>query len=223
MCKFAAAPLAVYPRWRGEHPPAPRSRHHSPGLSPLARGTPHISKDNFLRSRFIPAGAGNTYQIESRSVMSAVYPRWRGEHIRERLNKNIGRGLSPLARGTRCIFAVIVRLGRFIPAGAGNTIVCKFAAAPLAVYPRWRGEHPPAPRSRHHSPGLSPLARGTPHISKDNFLRSRFIPAGAGNTYQIESRSVMSAVYPRWRGEHVVYSLSSSDWAGLSPLARGTH
>ncbi len=90
-----------------------------------------------------------------------VYPRWRGE-------LNIGNGfaaaasgLSPLARGALREEYLQHPQERFIPAGAGNTIVCKFAAAPLAVYPRWRGEH--WSKYRQHVPyhGLSPLARGT--------------------------------------------------------------
>ncbi|EMZ83233.1 hypothetical protein ECP030529314_3156 [Escherichia coli p0305293.14] len=70
-----------------------------------------------------------------------VYPRWRGD-------LNIGNGfaaaasgLSPLARGTRQNgLSSLVRL-RFIPAGAGNTILNDAAPTAPTVYPRWRGEH----------------------------------------------------------------------------------
>ncbi|CTV37293.1 hypothetical protein AC35_0941 [Escherichia coli 3-475-03_S3_C2] len=130
-----------------------------------------------------------------------VYPRWRGE-------LNIGNGfaaaasgLSPLARGTLFGGAVVPLFFRFIPAGAGNTIVCKFAAAPLAVYPRWRGEH--WSKYRQHVPyhGLSPLARGTRYMETHHDVQKRFIPAGAGNT--------LLSVAGRMR-------------SSLSPLARGT-
>lgn len=91
-----------------------------------------------------------------------VYPRWRGELYVKNICNTRKNGLSPLARGARHSQADPATALRFIPAGAGNTIVCKFAAAPLAVYPRWRGEH--WSKYRQHVPyhGLSPLARGTP-------------------------------------------------------------
>ena len=50
----------------------------------------------------------------------------------------------------------------------------------------------------------------------------RFIPAGAGNTRYSRSPRDVTAVYPRWRGEHAGYFDFRHDEAGLSPLARGT-
>ena len=70
-------------------------------------------------------------------------------------------GLSPLARGTRTLGAASGQLERFIPAGAGNTLVKTRQAIKLAVYPRWRGEHALADQLGVSYSGLSPLARGT--------------------------------------------------------------
>ncbi len=116
-------------------------------------------------------------------------------------------GLSPLARGARHSQADPATALRFIPAGAGNTIVCKFAAAPLAVYPRWRGEH--WSKYRQHVPyhGLSPLARGTHTIRAVLRPNIRFIPAGAGNTLLSVAGRMRRSVYPRWRGEHSKHNL----------------
>ncbi|SUG62332.1 Domain of uncharacterised function (DUF2825) [Salmonella enterica subsp. arizonae] len=50
-------------------------------------------------------------------------------------------GLSPLARGTRYILFFCCHFGRFIPAGAGNTMKAIVFTLTQAVYPRWRGEH----------------------------------------------------------------------------------
>ena len=112
---------SVYPRWRGEHWLCNSSTHDHVGLSPLARGTHYA----FLRlpgfCRFIPAGAGNTLPPESINSWYAVYPRWRGEHPHVDYINIMGRGLSPLARGTR------------------GCSVFHYAGWP--VYPRWRGEH----------------------------------------------------------------------------------
>ena len=74
-----------------------------------------------LLLRFIPAGAGNTPAALSTSIITAVYPRWRGEHGQDYNKPARTDGLSPLARGTlRMTFPFRVNW-RFIPAGAGNT------------------------------------------------------------------------------------------------------
>ncbi len=151
-----------------------------------------------------------------------VYPRWRGELYVKNICNTRKNGLSPLARGARHSQADPATALRFIPAGAGNTIVCKFAAAPLAVYPRWRGEH--WSKYRQHVPyhGLSPLARGTHTIRAVLRPNIRFIPAGAGNTCRVKPLAADLAVYPRWRGEHTTVGSWEDEEIGLSPLARGT-
>ncbi len=152
--------------------------------------------------RFIPAGAGNTSSLHGRNKRHSVYPRWRGEHHEITLNWLSVSGLSPLARGTRCIVIERSPRPRFIPAGAGNTVDAFTSPENEPVYPRWRGEH------RHwqpHTPaytGLSPLARGThPHFRRYESV-FRFIPAGAGNTPRAHIFKFSESVYPRWRGEH---------------------
>ncbi|EZJ17965.1 hypothetical protein AD10_3227 [Escherichia coli 1-182-04_S4_C2] len=72
-------------------------------------------------------------------------------------------GLSPLARGTPRLGVRVGIIGRFIPAGAGNTWSWWKPTVPVAVYPRWRGEHRSPSRVVYVIVGLSPLARGTPH------------------------------------------------------------
>ena len=70
--------------------------------------------------------------------------------------------------------------------------------------------------------GLSPLARGTQQNGEDFAQKLRFIPAGAGNTAVNAMIILRPAVYPRWRGEHVVWPEKVGFKCGLSPLARGT-
>ncbi|ESK02444.1 hypothetical protein G759_03001 [Escherichia coli HVH 98 (4-5799287)] len=50
---------------------------------------------------------------------------------------------------------------RFIPAGAGNTVLDHFKFTIDSVYPRWRGEHGDNGYPLAADLGLSPLARGT--------------------------------------------------------------
>ena len=70
-------------------------------------------------------------------------------------------GLSPLARGTHKQDALEREHGRFIPAGAGNTITSDLVLPESPVYPRWRGEHDEYGVHNLIKYGLSPLARGT--------------------------------------------------------------
>ena len=154
-----------------------------PGLSPLARGTRIESCVNSRRPRFIPAGAGNTHSLARLNQLSPVYPRWRGEHSEYFADLFTDRGLSPLARGTRGNSFLDAALLRFIPAGAGNTLPSLVDEKSITVYPRWRGEHPLYLCTQSFTDGLSPLARGTLAKSKNRGMQTRFIPAGAGNTF----------------------------------------
>ncbi len=90
----------VYPRWRGEHHISFRLIYLDVGLSPLARGTRCEALEAAQFHRFIPAGAGNTFHDSAPLCGLAVYPRWRGEHLRLFQPLASLRGLSPLARGT---------------------------------------------------------------------------------------------------------------------------
>ncbi len=131
-------------------------------------------------------------------------------------------GLSPLARGTHDGDWRIVRVCRFIPAGAGNTTGWLGNTVPVAVYPRWRGEHPENNIFQAGFHGLSPLARGTRQWRTTTAQVKRFIPAGAGNTHEYFPAYIKTAVYPRWRGEHPSECSNVFTRNGLSPLARGT-
>ena len=218
----------VYPRWRGEHEKSGVKSIPAGGLSPLARGTQRAEKRPRFLVRFIPAGAGNTPPRKPITFMESVYPRWRGEHSRPRSTATDPIGLSPLARGTLRRQFWEERTGRFIPAGAGNTLLRARECRLNPVYPRWRGEHKSSSPESPAALGLSPLARGTllEHRQFTDAIRfipvQRFIPAGAGNTLFVIAVVALTPVYPRWRGEHVSAQDHQIPAGGLSPLARGT-
>ncbi len=172
----------VYPRWRGEHIFKYFSDRAMCGLSPLARGTPATVIFYMFNLRFIPAGAGNTEKNSTLHNRCPVYPRWRGEHRDSAFKHVRGGGLSPLARGTLGSNSFSHNSLRFIPAGAGNTVIPQRIIYGTTVYPRWRGEHPLSLKFRVARSGLSPLARGTLRNFSLPEKFNRFIPAGAGNT-----------------------------------------
>ncbi len=220
--KICTKAIAVYPRWRGEHYFCNAQRYSRIGLSPLARGTLAKQTSGYAWCRFIPAGAGNTKFILINTAFVSVYPRWRGEHFTTIGGHATAHGLSPLARGTQIWGAPLMKSKRFIPAGAGNTscLMCRWPGG--TVYPRWRGEHPFIFVSSWRDLGLSPLARGTRTKYPSLNPRRRFIPAGAGNTIETFHAIKQAAVYPRWRGEHLLIKWRARCVYGLSPLARGT-
>ena len=59
------------------------SSRNDAGLSPLARGTHAKYMVLQAKTRFIPAGAGNTEAMNDHEYSAAVYPRWRGEHTKD--------------------------------------------------------------------------------------------------------------------------------------------
>ena len=71
---------------------------------------------------------------------------------------------------------------RLIPARAGNTEAYDLPRSVQAAHPRSRGEHIIQPVWTAIKTGSSPLARGTPRAGHRRHLRSRLIPARAGNT-----------------------------------------
>ncbi len=151
-----------------------------------------------------------------------VYPRWRGELIYSKPSECIPGGLSPLARGTRRLPPAQPWIFRFIPAGAGNSGSLTQRLSALTVYPRWRGELRAAATPEVPLPGLSPLARGTQGRRYPRSATPRFIPAGAGNSRIVSLLRRPNSVYPRWRGELSMRSITVRPTSGLSPLARGT-
>ena len=131
----------VHPRSRGEHVVNVLPLCRENGSSPLARGTPAITRTHDRAHRFIPARAGNTGLIASILTLTLVHPRSRGEHSDMPGHAGAFAGSSPLARGTRCPELIPPHFYRFIPARAGNTRAPRIRAPSAPVHPRSRGEH----------------------------------------------------------------------------------
>ncbi len=110
-----------HPRSRGEHRSLWRAVIDVGGPSPLARGTHHPQGQRPPLPRTIPARAGNTSGPTARPRPPGDHPRSRGEHINIDFAANVGKGPSPLARGTRRVRRDGRGDGGTIPARAGNT------------------------------------------------------------------------------------------------------
>ena len=132
------------------------------------------------------------------------------------------RGASPRARGTRIQRRRTLRLGRFIPACAGNTSLVRLGGSKEPVHPRVRGEHLSSTERCHLPSGSSPRARGTLLLDLDREGPFRFIPACAGNTRTRAGSGWTPAVHPRVRGGHDANGNVEVVINGSSPRARGT-
>ena len=192
------------------------------GSSPLARGTPKLVHAAELRTRLIPARAGNTGERRPFTSWLTAHPRSRGEHEKSQSFHYFVSGSSPLARGTHLKDAEAATGARLIPARAGNTSWRARGLQRIPAHPRSRGEHSGISSSSISRAGSSPLARGTRRLRGTARLYRRLIPARAGNTDILSTSQLRNKAHPRSRGEHAVNLLIGAWLIGSSPLARGT-
>ncbi len=172
------------------------------GSSPRVRGTLYRQKTSTGTLRFIPAGAGNTCPRVSPHRWPPVHPRGCGEHFSSPPSMRSLAGSSPRVRGTQRGSWRLLRLRRFIPAGAGNTCRISRPAAPPPVHPRGCGEHRSSAIPSASFSGSSPRVRGT---------RTRTF-----------GWSPLRSVHPRGCGEHTCSNGRLTTDTGSSPRVRGT-
>ena len=173
------------------------------GSSPQVRGTRPGGKWQPAGVGFIPAGAGNTACISDLGRQKTVHPRRCGEHHALGRAIGIAGGSSPQVRGTHLSPAHLWQRDRFIPAGAGNTVVVTHDDLQAPVHPRRCGEHLVDEKYLLLCPGSSPQVRGTPYPRHILAAVWRFIPAGAGNTRTRCRQNIKLTVHPRRCGEHI--------------------
>ena len=131
-------------------------------------------------------------------------------------------GSSPRGRGTPQELLPELRIGRFIPAWAGNTGVPPTRMSIGSVHPRVGGEHGSGQHQAKQRGGSSPRGRGTQPGAGSGVLKRRFIPAWAGNTSGQRMAWLGFPVHPRVGGEHCSGFAAAQASAGSSPRGRGT-
>ncbi len=228
-CTGNASPTAgtswtssVHPRIRGERGYWRISAEKSGGSSPHMRGTPGHAPVHGLHLRFIPACAGNAWPATCSWITWPVHPRMRGERFTPSVTSARYVGSSPHARGTLHSIATRHPPTRFIPACAGNAASALPPHRAAPVHPRMRGERTARIFPRAYARGSSPHARGTPDVRHLGTVKTRFIPACAGNARHINLEPLAGTVHPRMRGERAPATLPIEASFGSSPHARGT-
>ena len=210
-----------HPRSRGEYCVPERSGRASEGSSPLSRGIRMGVLRTSLRSRIIPALAGNTPVIDEIAWAEEDHPRSRGEYVTGEFHLSPKPGSSPLSRGILSTWTPPSNPVRIIPALAGNTGV---AGAPYGApedHPRSRGEYQCGHSDLSLGCGSSPLSRGIHHFSPLLRMSLRIIPALAGNTSSRLLTISMRGDHPRSRGEYPWLKCPTAWLMGSSPLSRG--
>ena len=130
-----------HPRSRGEYVwPEVRNLDYS-GSSPLSRGIRRCGLCCGVCGGIIPALAGNTLSWAFSRLRGGDHPRSRGEYPIRIAGLFPVPGSSPLSRGIRLSSASPQRLGRIIPALAGNTCRVQSRCWLLWDHPRSRGEY----------------------------------------------------------------------------------
>jgi hypothetical protein len=210
------------PRLGGEQVPPRRSDADRNGSSPRGRGTVSYRVDDMARRRFIPAWAGNRVAAPSSSGTCAVHPRVGGEQLSSSSLSYACSGSSPRGRGTGHEKRRDVAVSRFIPAWAGNRLLCGGQAVPVSVHPRVGGEQNLVERVVKVVYGSSPRGRGTGQRQQRLDHQRRFIPAWAGNSGSRAALPCAAAVHPRVGGEQEAAIVGLILVGGSSPRGRGT-
>ena len=217
-CGLAAA---VYPRVCGGTYLALALACRRSGLSPRVRGNPSCSVSTMLRSRSIPACAGEPVTSPPYWGLREVYPRVCGGTSPSFDSPGAVGGLSPRVRGN-LFNAKSSSLQRgSIPACAGEPQAWATPSLPGGVYPRVCGGTPKQPPRCLDLLGLSPRVRGNRSGCTSARCRVRSIPACAGEPLFPSRSRCPWWVYPRVCGGTMFFLREHAEEEGLSPRVRG--
>ena len=210
-----------HPRSRGEYFISTAAGCRGLGSSPLSRGIRRGTRVHCHDAGIIPALAGNTHRGRSRGSGGGDHPRSRGEYTPQRVKNPHQPGSSPLSRGIPPSRRGMRPWLGIIPALAGNTGSRPSHTDVATDHPRSRGEYRCSHGVGRQSGGSSPLSRGILLARGKYLLKTRIIPALAGNTSWLTSFAGCAGDHPRSRGEYPDVPGASSRKKGSSPLSRG--
>ena len=215
--------LGVYPRACGGTTGRSVARARVGGLSPRLRGNrPFIAVTSCWRWS-IPAPAGEPHRPFLSRLSEGVYPRACGRTTMNNLVRPMNNGLSPRLRGNRPVPRHAPRPHRSIPAPAGEPASRLKRFCEVSVYPRACGGTVGVHRPHPEVVGLSPRLRGNRPLASNASVKSRSIPAPAGEPLAFTARTQKSWVYPRACGGTASRGVLAVYAKGLSPRLRGNH
>ena len=185
------------------------------------RGAPAHRREGLQRVGLIPARAGSTAHIRSRTYLRGAHPRPCGEHRRAPSRSSNQPGSSPPVRGARRCFRRSGGAAGLIPARAGSTRPRKRASYLHWAHPRPCGEHLDPTLKNVSAAGSSPPVRGAPAGDRSTRSDQGLIPARAGSTLARRCSRARLRAHPRPCGEHRAACVWKSRIMGSSPPVRG--
>ena len=211
----------AHPRACGENDFYLMPGHCGPGSSPRMRGKPGRNRWRRSRHGLIPAHAGKTAGVLTRSASERAHPRACGENRANDGGAAFRAGSSPRMRGKRRRPALPVTSERLIPAHAGKTLSQGFCLARMPAHPRACGENSIPIECRFTVQGSSPRMRGKLMGRHCQLPRPRLIPAHAGKTNDVIKLFIILEAHPRACGENLKAVPALWGCMGSSPRMRG--
>ena len=215
-------------RWRPDHPRACGANRRlncptafCPGSSPRMRGKQCGIRVGDGQRRIIPAHAGQTNRCLRCRPSRPDHPRACGANTPANLLTVWRYGSSPRMRGKHSVgFAQVVH-PRIIPAHAGQTSACAWAALPWTDHPRACGANLSQIGMHSRPAGSSPRMRGKRPTVAKKAAKVRIIPAHAGQTRHDIPTSGRSPDHPRACGANMDAPIAAQLRVGSSPRMRG--
>ena len=187
------------------------------------RGKPAVGLQSEIRTRIIPAHAGQTVLCFCSVFFIADHPRACGANAAIRRSFMIPSGSSPRMRGKLVSVAVLPVFNRIIPAHAGQTMACTPSMPNLSDHPRACGANNSVAVISDAPAGSSPRMRGKLNRTSTPMMPLRIIPAHAGQTPDWRGRAHGTTDHPRACGANFAGNEAGWARAGSSPRMRGKH
>ena len=191
------------------------------GSSPRVRGKPRLRRVTLQELRIIPASAGQTCLRRCRSVVRPDHPRECGANGSVVVHAPPGAGSSPRVRGKHLHTARGDRLGRIIPASAGQTSPAGAIGMRWSDHPRECGANQSSNTAGLSVTGSSPRVRGKHRSRPKRQYHERIIPASAGQTASSMCRIRTRPDHPRECGANKTSTCYAARSVGSSPRVRG--
>ena len=191
------------------------------GSSPRVRGKRGRSCEHAVRTRIIPARAGQTTVSQNPIRESTDHPRACGANVSVFLDRRGVGGSSPRVRGKRHPPAPEKKPMRIIPARAGQTGTRPESPRTATDHPRACGANSARSPASSAICGSSPRVRGKPSWQQNGDYHPRIIPARAGQTCIVAPAHGHHPDHPRACGANQYTNRTSPSLNGSSPRVRG--